>query len=68
MSLTRIKVTRAFCIQGEPQKVGSVLEVEQRLAVELVSYAKAELSPDDGDKDAGKAAPTSARSKKEPQQ
>lgn len=39
--LVKLEVTRAFCIQGVRQEIGSVLEVPEGLAIELKAMAKA---------------------------
>lgn len=39
----RVRVLRAFCIRGERQEAGTVLDVPRYFARELVSVAKAEL-------------------------
>lgn len=42
----KVRVLRSFCLAGEPQKVGSKLSINKRLAVELIHAGKAELAPD----------------------
>ncbi len=42
MSTVKVKVLRAFCVGGEPQKVGAVIEVSPSVAAELIGYRKAE--------------------------
>lgn len=37
----KIEVTNAFCIAGERQEVGSVLDVDARFAAELIHNHKA---------------------------
>jgi hypothetical protein len=37
----KLTVVRAFCIDGSRQEVGTVVEVSDALAVELVSLGKA---------------------------
>lgn len=41
MALVKVKVTRAFCIDGERVEAGKVIEVEKALAIELSSSGKA---------------------------
>ena len=41
LTMTKIEVTRAFCIAGQPQQVGAVIEVKAHLASELIHMNKA---------------------------
>lgn len=45
MALVKVKVTRAFCIDGERVEEGKVVEVEKALAVELAALGKAIEAP-----------------------
>lgn len=50
----KVKVTRAFLLKGVRQDVDKVIELDDRLARELVACNKVERAPDD--KPAGKRA------------
>lgn len=45
MALVKVKVTRAFCIEGERVEVGKVIEVEKALAIELSANGKVTEAP-----------------------
>lgn len=42
MKTVRVKVLRPFLMKGEPQPIGTVLEVDAALAGELLNASKAE--------------------------
>lgn len=44
--MMKVKVLRAFYIKGEPHAVGSVLDLDRPLVVELVALGKAEVIAD----------------------
>jgi hypothetical protein len=49
----KVKVIRAFCIQGKEQKVDKVIDVDKALATELIFSNKA-VALDGNDKSASK--------------
>lgn len=51
MALVKVKVTRAFCIDGERVEVGKVIEVEKALAIELAASGKVTEAPAKASKD-----------------
>ena len=38
-----VRVTRAFCLRGEPQAVAAEMQLDRRLAVELAAAGKGQL-------------------------
>jgi hypothetical protein len=59
----KIEVTRAFCIAGERQEVGSVLDVEPKFAAELIHNQKAVKATEQAEKPVAKK--TAAKEKTE---
>jgi hypothetical protein len=57
--MKKVKVIRCFLIRGEAQAPGTVVEVGDGLAAELVQNGKAELA---GDKPAAKRGPMTTTS------
>ncbi len=57
----KIEVTRAFYLGGQPQPVGTTLDVEDRLARELIHAGKARTASE-------KPAPARPAPKKEPKE
>lgn len=59
----KIKVTRAFYLGGHPQEVGTELDVDARLAAELVHNNKAQRVVEQPAADPAKPAPAKAAAK-----